>query len=289
MTRERRVRILVTGSRGRISGRLRGAVARGSPLDWSWASREPASSDEILLDPSSLDSWERVLERERPDVIVHLAGVTPSAIAPIEVTRMANVDSVSHLIAAGTSWGVRRIVLASSAAVYGDLAVQPRRESDELAPRGEYAQSKVRAEQLLTAVVRSGGIREAVILRPFNVFGDTMTDSLVTRLLRSQKTDPVTLRGWDDFVRDYVHVDDVAKAFEAAAVRALDEPLLIANVARGIPVSNRALIRELEAAQGSSLHYLVSDGEPSVSVADVSVLSSVLGVTPLRGPASALT
>lgn len=287
MTAGRNARVLVTGSRGRIARRLRARTDEST--DWRWASSRPEHPGEIWLDPTSRESWAEALGRERPDVVVHLAAAIPGSATPIEAALASTADAVAQLISAASSSGVRRVVLASSAAVYGDSTAEPRRETDAPTPRGEYGRAKAESEELLTAAVGRGVIPEAVILRPFNVFGAPMTDSLISKLLRSEQGAPVILHGWDDFVRDYVHVEEVAEAFEVAAGHDLDGPLLIANVGRGIPVSNRALVAELALARDDPLHYQVTEGEPSVSVADVSVLASTLGLRPQRGPAFGLT
>jgi len=296
MTDERSapLRVVVTGAGGRIAGRLRDAGGADAvdgtsastlpgPIEWRWASSRPVRSDEIGLDPGSRDSWAGLLERERPDVVVHLAGPVPGGTPSGAGLRASSAGAVSQLLPAAASAGVRRIVLASSAAVYGDRGAAPRRETDAAAPVGEYGRDKAEAEELVAAAVGAGHIREAIILRPFNVFGAPMADSLVSRLMRSEPADPVVLRGWDEFIRDYIHVDDVADAFRAAAVHQLDGPVLIANVARGVGVSNRALVDELLIAREAPLHYIVADGQPSFSVADTSVMTSTLGVTARRG------
>ena len=169
--------------------------------------------------------------------------------------------------------GITRIVLASTAAIYGDALTGPVSEQTAPALRSPYAASKLAAEQAL-----QNCSCETVSLRLFNVFGPGLDDSLVARLERSTVDEPARLRTLDDFVRDYVHSDDVARAVEAAIVRPLPERHTVLNVGSGVPTSNRAVLEAVSARQ--PVHWQLVAGPPSYSVADMSLAGSVLGFVP---------
>lgn len=260
-------RLLVTGASGRL-GRV--VVERAGDHDVVTVGPFGAATDETvdLGDESAVGA---LVARTRPDVILHLGAVTPSS--PRAVAGFAlNAISTGALAAAAERAGVRRLVLASTAAVYGDAETTPRRESDEVAPGSAYAQSKLEAERVLE---RSD--RETVALRIFNVYGPGFDDSLVTRLSAETFAEPVRLRSLDEFIRDYIHVDDVADHLLAAVDATLDARHVVVNVGTGVGVSNRDLLDAASRRREIPVEFV--EGPPSVSVADVTRARALLGVT----------
>lgn len=203
---------------------------------------------------------DRVAERIAglsPDVVVHLADPGPeSSEEPRRATELARA------LAASSS----RIVFASSAAVYGDAGARPYTERDPVVPHSAYARRKIEAERVLPA-------DRTLALRIFNVYGPGMTSSLVTRL--GQDGANVPLHGWDDYVRDYVHVDDVVQVL-AWAVRA--DVVGVVNAATGVPTSTAEL---LDVAAVRARIVRTEPGRRSYSVGDPELARS-LGAPRLR-------
>jgi UDP-glucose 4-epimerase len=268
------VRILVTGANGRIGrrvvDRLRDAVDvhvieahgnHGDP-DLRWP----------LADP---DAVERLTRAADPDIVIHLAGMTGSACEiDLDLTHRVNVLSIAAISDGARS--ASTVIMASSAAVYGDAWDRPVDETDPPAPSSAYGASKLEAENRLA----ESDVPRRYAMRLFNVFGPALDTSLVNRLESSESTgEPVRLVGWRGFVRDYIHVDDVADAFRAAAIRsALGHHVL--NIARGIPMSNADLIEALSARLRPV--YLVDGDLTSYSVADIDAARGVLSWSPSR-------
>ena len=108
------------------------------------------------------------IEIEGIDVVVHLAAqisVAHSMEHPDE-TLSVNVDGTSSIISAAENAGVKRLIFASSAAVYGDAEVMPISESAPMIPQSPYAVSKIVGEELF----RQSTI-ESCSMRFFNVYG----------------------------------------------------------------------------------------------------------------------
>jgi nucleoside-diphosphate-sugar epimerase len=108
------------------------------------------------------------------DVIVHLAGRahvmgTPGQRQPPDFFR-DNADVTARLARAAVATGIRRFVFVSTVGVHGDRSQRPLVESDALAPVGAYAQSKLRAEQMLHDIAGRHAL-ETVILRPTLTYG----------------------------------------------------------------------------------------------------------------------
>ncbi len=265
--------VLVTGASGRTGRRMMLAAPEG----WTGAVRV-GGSGMVELDVRDRDSWRAALEALRPRVVVHLAVIVGTEAERDEgETEAANVRPLELLVEEGSRAGVERIVFASSAAIYGDRRPDPLRETDAPDPLSHYGRSKLAAEHRLYRAVAAGDIAVAVALRLFNVTGPGMTDSLIARLMRSTDAEPVALRGFDGFVRDYVHVDDVAEAIRSGAEEALPPGLHLLNVGRGIPVSNRVAVDEVTRARGSAPFTIVAEHLESVSMADVAGAERMLG------------
>ena len=106
------------------------------------------------------------------DYVLHLAARTsvPRSVQNPAETNRVNVDGTLEVLLAARDAGVRRVVFASSSAVYGETPVLPKREDMPSAPISPYGVSKLVGELYGNVLRRSGG-SEFVALRYFNVFG----------------------------------------------------------------------------------------------------------------------
>jgi dTDP-L-rhamnose 4-epimerase len=210
-----------------------------------------------VTDPSA---WDALLADVRPDVVVHLAAETGTGQSLTESTRHAeaNVVGTTQMLDGLRRAGVRprRIVLSSSRAVYGEGAWRradgtlflPGQRTAEILERHEwdfpdaepvamsaattrpapvsvYGATKLAQEHILTSWAKSEGV-EAVVLRLQNVYGpgQSLTNSytgimaLFCRLAREGTSIPLYEDG--AVRRDFVLVDDVARALLAATTAA---------------------------------------------------------------------
>jgi len=274
--------LLVTGAGGAIGRRLRVRLD-GDGYDASYVLRSGADAQpgDPAVDVADITDAERlsaIVERRRPDAIIHLAAVTGAACDDDpERAHAVNVEAVRSLAQISVAAGVTRLVLASTSAVYGDQYDAPITESGPLALASRYAEHKREAEVILEAASRRSASLSAVALRIFNVFGPGMRQSLANRLEASTPDAPVQLAGLDGFIRDYVHVDDVADALVRAAVSPLPDPWTIINVGTGRPTTNRELLAALQ-----PVSYVTGTPRASYSCADVAVARRLLEFTASR-------
>ena len=277
------VKVLVFGGNGRLGRDLQRYTGGLPALHVTYTrSPSPSPSDLPQVDVTDASQVLAAVARFTPDVILHLASITGAAAdADPEKATAVNVTSMAHVIDAARAHPVQRIVFVSSSGVYGDQYDSPIDETGALAPASLYARTKVAAEELLRRAVDEGAIPAAVILRVFNMFGEKFDGSLVSRLLGSTEESPVALRGPDNFVRDYVHVDDVMPSLISSLSNPLPTPLSIYNIGSGIAVSNRELVDELSKSQ--TIHTTVTPGERSYSCANIARATRDLGLTPTRG------
>jgi UDP-glucose 4-epimerase len=265
--------VLVTGANGNLGRALRRVGTSQFSLIGAASPRELGGG--LSIDVTSRQSVKMVIDAIRPRAIVHLAAVVGGMCEkePTKAKRV-NVDGTQNLVDAAIAAGVEKIVFISTAAVYGDARRVPLAEDEPPRPTSAYAMTKLEAERVLAR-----GSEDFVVnvLRVFNVYGPGMLDSLVNRLLAASSAKPVQLMGLDGFVRDYVHVDDVARAI-VRAVEAHSSGFRVFNVGSGIPRSNRDLLASFPQLPAGAVEVLPAID--SYSCADVAAISRDLGWSP---------
>lgn len=273
------MRVLVTGAAGRIGRAVMTAMTDDPGIRVTGSSRH-ATPPAIPLDITRPSDVNSTIAEVRPDTIVHLAGlVGASCETDRERAEAVNVDAVRTLAASATRAGVRRIVFASTAAIYGDRSALPIAESAPLDPRSAYARTKAAAEDVLCRVASTDDGPEVVILRIFNLWGDEFPESLATRALSSGTAEPIVFWGRQAFIRDYVHLDDVVAGVLLSVTAPLEDACTILNIGSGVATDNDRLIAE---AQRRGHPFSVVEGTPSVSVADISRARRLIGYAPKR-------
>ena len=182
------------------------------------------------------------------DCVFHLAArvsVQESVLYPREYNDV-NVGGTVSLVEAIRDVGVKRVVFASSATVYGPQEVQPVREDCWPHPLVPYAVSKLAAEYYIFALGELNNI-ETVALRIFNAYGPgqrvppahaPVVPLFVKNVLSSAS---VVVHGDGSQTRDFIYIDDVVDALIAAAA-APGVNRMILNVGSGSETSIQQLI-----------------------------------------------
>jgi UDP-glucose 4-epimerase len=220
-----------------------------------------------------------IFEKEKPDAVIHLAAQTNArkSIEDPEFDKAVNVDGALNVLECCKKTGVKKIVYASSAAVYGDPGQIPTSEDVEIKPLSPYGTSKYEFELHL----QNSGI-SFVILRYSNVYGPRqdaggeagVVSIFVTKLLKKEQ--PVIFSDGEQ-TRDFIYVSDVAKA----NVLALESNISgIFNISTGKETSVTELFRLLKIAAGSDIearHSSAIEGEIRRSCLDCSKAEGQLG------------
>lgn len=200
------------------------------------------------LDVAADGALDRLVAETRPDVIVHLAALVSvqESIRDPELNYTLNVRA-THLVAeAARRHRVRRIVFASSAAVYGNTTVLPITEATPTAPISPYGAAKLASEALLLGHAATFDLTVRC-QRYFNVFGPrqdpTSPYSGVISIFQRKfgEGKPVTVFGDGSQTRDFISVHDVARANVLAATRP-DVTSGIANICTGRATSLRDVL-----------------------------------------------
>ncbi|UDY23116.1 NAD-dependent epimerase/dehydratase family protein [Nocardioides sp. Kera G14] len=264
-------------SRGhRVAGIGHGSWTRQEQSDWglkSW--REATVSLDALRDLDSL-----------PDVIIHCAGgsdVGHSMTRPWNDFKRT-VDSTADLLEFIRADAPDcRLVLTSSAAVYGDAADLPIRIDSTLKPISPYGVHKKLAEDVCREYAEHFGVT-ASIVRLFSVYGVGLRKQLLWDACGKWKRGEFAFGGTGEEVRDWIHVDDAARLIVSSADCASTSAPLV-NGASGVGLKIRtvveALAQVLPKCPPPEFTGVARSGNPSRFIADITQAAE-LGWRPER-------
>lgn len=215
--------VAVTGSQGYLGAALGDALTRTSarPL---LVSRRPAAAvagaDVFTGDVREKTCWQEIVHRA--DVVFHVAGnssVYAAARAPAD-SLISTLLPLTHLLeAAREARRMPRVLFASTARVYGFIAKLPVAEDTDPHPVTPFGLHNLLAEHLLE-LASNQGVLEGISLRLGNVYGPSPCGSFADERIVLNKITRLAVRGSDlplygdgNYLRDYVYIDDVVRAF----------------------------------------------------------------------------
>jgi UDP-glucose 4-epimerase len=220
------------------------------------------------------------------DYVIHLAAVSinKSQADPYESIDI-NMVGNHNVFAAAADHGVKRLVFASSASVYGDPKKLPMHEDDRLDPLTPYCISKRAGEDLLGFYQRSKGLNW-IALRFFNVYGPGQKPtayytSVINHFVKRLKNGaPPVIDGKGEQSMDFIHVHDIARAVVAAMEA--EQGNLPINIGTGIDTSIATLAEILIQAVGVDVQPQFNPRDVLVSrrAADITRAKEVLGWEP---------
>lgn len=224
------------------------------------------------------------------ECVYHLAArvsVPESVLFPRDYSHV-NVGGTVTLMEAIRDAGTKRVILASSGAVYGDQEAVLLRESMLPHPQSPYAVSKLSAEWYVRTIGALSGV-ETMCLRIFNAYGPGQRippahPPVVPNFIRqSLQNGTLIFHGDGRQTRDYVYVDDVINALvSAGTVQGIDQPVL--NIASGTETSVRELAKMVGDVTGGDPEEVYNPrvgGGVSRMCADISLAKEKLNYVPL--------
>ncbi len=188
-----------------------------------------------------------IIKSENISLISHqaaVASVAKSVADPVK-TMNINVSGTANLFHIATEYGCKKVVFASSSAVYGDSPELPKRETMPFASKSPYAMSKAANEMLASVFTGLYGI-DVIGLRYFNVYGrrqDPASDyaAVIPKFISlALRNEPITVEGDGGQTRDFIYIDDVVNA-NITALTAKNGSGNIFNISNG----NQTSILEL--------------------------------------------
>jgi UDP-glucose 4-epimerase len=285
---------LITGAAGFIGSTLANQLAReGHQVrgldDLSTGDPQALSPDVHFTRGDVNDRPKLWTLLQEVDCVYHLAArvsVPESILYPREYNAV-NVGGTVSLMEAMRDVGVKRVVFASSGAIYGNQDSQPLTEGQTPHPSSPYAVSKLAAEYYIRTIGGLWGI-ETVSLRIFNAYGPgqhlpASNPPVVPYFLRQAvRNGTLVVNGDGSQTRDYVYVDDVVSAMVAASTAPNVNGLVI-NIGSGAETSIHSLADLVLYVTGSQTNIVTSTQTPggvSRLWADLSLAAQKLNYKP---------
>jgi UDP-glucose 4-epimerase len=227
------VRVFVTGGAGFIGSHTvtRLLEAGDDVLVWDDLSTGKRANldgvtDRITFIEGDIRNYDALLAEVRqwqPDAILHLAAIpsVPRSVEEPRLTHAVNLTGTVNVLEAARRTGIGRVVLACSAAIYGNEPGVPKSEVMPAGPSSPYGLEKWQSEQYMGLYAALFGMT-TVSLRYFNVFGPRqdphspysgVISIFLDRLFNDR---PLMIDGTGEQTRDFIYVADVAEANRCA-------------------------------------------------------------------------
>ena len=301
--------ILVIGGAGYIGShtarQLAAAGYRPVILDnLSKGHRQAAAGFDFELgDFTDKACLERVLQKYNFAAVMHFAACTEvdRSVKDPAVFYQNNTAGVLALLNALTAHTIKRFVFSSSAAIFGEPKTDLINENHPKSPINPYGHSKLMVEQMLSDFDTAYGLKYAA-LRYFNASGSDESGEigeshspethLIARLVQTAagKQKGFTIFGTDyptsdgTCIRDFVHVNDLARAHVLALGKLLNEPAsLCFNLGSGTGHSVAEVVETVKKVTGRNFDVQTAPrraGDPARLVADNTKARKVLGWQP---------
>ncbi len=274
--------ILVTGGAGFIGSHVADLLIKQGHtvevldnLSSGFRENVPPSTKLHIMDVQSPEASALIREKRYTALVHHAAQMdVRRSVSDPAFDVQVNILGLINLMEAGRKSGLRKVVFASTGgAIYGEPEAGPQSEIHPQQPLSPYGISKLTSEKLLHFYYREYGI-PYVALRYGNVYGPRQNSHgeagviaiFSERLLANQ---PTIIHGDGLQTRDYVYVDDVARANLAALN--FDESPTAFNIGTGVETDVVTLHRKLQEALGihrAARHGPGKPGEQRRSVLD---------------------
>ncbi len=273
------MKVLVTGAAGFIGGSLAEHFrAQGARVFVDVARADSGATRRWPLSESALL---QAMAGESPDVILHAAGsgtvakvaAQPSLELPANLGALLTVLQYAQHHAPAA-----RVVLFSSAALYGNAPATPQREVDARAPVSLYGVAKAQAEQLAAYYAQQHGLHTTAV-RLFSVYGPGLRKQLLWDAMVKFSQGRHDFFGTGQEQRDWVHIGDVC-SFMTRLVKAPSQPGFDVFNCAGSPATTAQVLSVLAQASNApapAFSGQVRAGDPVSLVADCSKASHELG------------
>jgi len=282
--------VLVTGGAGFIGSHLVEALVEDNVVrvldDLSSGRQEFIHADAELVVGDVRDEGVVREAITGVDVVFHQAAVVSvdrSVEAPTE-THAVNIDGTLAILEAARAEDAR-VVLASSAAIYGEPVSIPIDESHPTEPLSPYGLEKLAVDQYARLYHDRYGL-ETVTLRYFNVYGPRQTGgdyAGVISIFREQARNggPLTVHGDGTQTRDFVHVSDIVRANQLAATTEMTGEAFNIGTGHSHSVLELAdIVCDLADGTIPVEHAEAREGDIQQSCADISKARETLGYEP---------
>lgn len=225
------------------------------------------------------------------DCIFHLAAQTSvqRSIEFPQETEEINIRGTLNVLEAARYCKAQKVIFSSSAAVYGDSPVSPKKEDMPPAPLSLYAVSKLSGEYFCRVYNDLFNVK-TISLRYFNVFGpgqdpDSDYAAVIPKFIKlmSEGKQPIIF-GDGNQTRDFVFVKDVVNANMMASKADINGEVV--NIASGNSINLLDLVDSINSLLGKDIKPVFEAARPGdikESVADISLAKKIIGYSPAVG------
>ena len=278
------MKLLVTGSSGFVGRRF----LEMAPTDWEIICLGRSQPDSLtgrwircdLSDQKSIESAAKQVSDEIFDAIVHLAAFVPRTAADdtLDKARLGNIDATINLL---TYFGEKseKIIIGSTAEVYDQSKIHGPITEDNVVAGGSYYGSTKMASELIAQSYAKKLNKELTILRFSVMYGryDPIARAIPNFIRAVKAGEDLTIRG-ANVLRDYVHIDDVARSI-ICAVSANGAGVVNIGTGRGISIWETAQAI-VDSTQSTSRITVLSEDGGSDIVIDISRAEKLLNYHP---------
>ncbi|OLS34072.1 NAD-dependent epimerase/dehydratase family protein [Bacillus sp. MRMR6] len=206
----------------------------------------------------------QIIIKEKPDIVFHLAAQADvgKSISEPNYDAGVNINGTINILEACHEARVKKIIFASTSAVYGDLETDLLSETDLTVPISYYGVSKLSAESYIRLFSQLYKL-PFTILRYGNVYGPRQLPKgeggvIAVFLNRIMRNEMLLVHGDGEQTRDFIYVKDIVLANVAAIKRGNHQ---IYNISTSKTTSINQLIGFLRIIHGSSIGYVFVDGK----------------------------
>ena len=284
-------RILITGGAGFIGNHLAEELARRGNKIVIYDNLLTGRLDYLSKIPhmfiqGDIRDLDRLTAAVRDcDIVFHLAALTSvtESMTLMDEYLAVNLMGTINVLKAAKSNGVKKLIFASSAAVYGGLPELPKTEDMRLNPKSPYAITKIDGEYYCGLFNDFYGL-PTVCARFFNVFGErqdpnsSYSSVIPVFILRCIQNQPIFIYGDGTQTRDFIYVKDLVKAL----ILLTDKGTGVFNIGYGRAIEINSLVRMVQSYlnSDSKVNYVAErPGEIKHSYSSITKLTA-LGFQP---------
>jgi len=277
------MKILITGGSGFIGSYLSKKLSEEGHEVLIYDIKKPKNKINYLKgDVLNFQLLKKAVKNK--DVVFHLAAVSSvqdSFKNPLK-TFEVNISGTFNVLKASLESGIKRVIFASSASVYGNQGKIKLKENMLPKPRSFYAISKLTGEHLCKMFYEEYGL-ETVILRYFNVYGPKQQENVIKIFLENlKKGKEIIIYGDGKQKRDFIHIDDVTRA-NILAMKTQKAKGKVFNIGTGEGCTILQLIQTISQILGKrpKIRFLKErKGDIKYSVADIMLAKKILRFDP---------
>ena len=284
------LKILITGGAGFIGRHLIPSLSKDHSItiyDNLSNSTKPDLQNIEFVKGDILDFKTLVESSKEFDVVIHLAAkidVAESVINPKD-TMNVNVNGTENILKCCVENKIKKIIFASSAAVYGEQEniITEETKTNPLSPYGE---SKLVAEEKIKKYCNQNNLN-AIIFRMFNVYGSGQTKQYAGVIIKFSdnilQNISLTIYGDGKQTRDFISINDIVEAYRYVLENIQEKKCITYNLGTGVATSITQLAKlMLEIFKKNlEINYVEQKkGDIKHSVADISLIKRELGFVP---------